>query len=56
MARQLFWLLVTLTLLLTLSGLGKALQAAIGQISRMRILFGQHKQSLLHPGKKLRED
>ena len=56
MARQLFWLLVTLTLLLTLSGLGKALQAAIGQISRMRILIGQHKLSLLLPGKKLRED
>jgi hypothetical protein len=56
MARQLLWLLVTLTLLLTLSGLGKALQAAIGQISRMRILIGQHKLSLLLPGKKLRED
>jgi hypothetical protein len=56
MARQLLWLLVTLTLLLTLNGLGKALQAAIGQISRMRILIGQHKLSLLLPGKKLRED
>lgn len=56
MARQLLWLIVTLTLLLTLSGLGKALQAAIGQISRMRILLGQHKSSLPLIGKKLRED
>ena len=56
MARQLFRLLATLTLLLVLNGSSKALQAAIGQISRMRILIGQHKLSLLLPGKKLRED